>query len=82
MALGIWPVARFLEIGWFVFLLIPCVINIIEIGFHRANIIVLGIVLAVPFAQWIPTIRELTVSYVLLLVGFVLLVYPNERKDS
>jgi len=76
-AAGIWEASSFLEAGWVLFVIVPCLFHIFDMGIQRGNVIVLGLGVGVAFGQWFPRLQNFSMAYVLLLVGTVLLIVPR-----
>lgn len=79
-AVGFWEARFFLEAGWVLFVIVPCLIHIFERGIQRSNLIVLGIGIGAAVGQWFPRFQDFSVAYVLILVGVILLRVPRLEK--
>jgi len=78
-AAKIWNVGVFLEAWWVLFVIVPCVINMVEVGISRGNVIGLGLGGALFFSQWFPAFRNFMVAYTFLVLGFTLLFIPSHK---
>lgn len=82
--LGIWDFNIFFRGWWTLFILVPCIINLIQYGPNGGNIagICVGVVLLLG-AQGIlafSMIRKLLVPAILILIGFSILLSNTKRK--
>lgn len=81
-SLGLWPVETFLEGWWVLLMIIPCIINLIEKGPTRPNVIGLSLSLALLLAKWFEGFQPFGAAFVLMAAGSAFLFIPPPQEGE